>query len=70
MDCRAGEVAAARGQDCLRGALAPSSCASAPQVDAERCALTFAPENEDPDQVGVNRSWRKTTNPRRREVDR
>lgn len=47
----------------------PSSCASAPQVDAERCALTFAPENEDPDQVGVNRSWRKTTNPRRREVD-
>ena len=30
----------------------PSSCATAPQVDAEQCALTFAPENEDPDQVG------------------
>ena len=29
----------------------PSSCATAPQVDAEQCALTFAPENEDPDQV-------------------
>lgn len=38
----------------------PSSCASAPQVDTERCALTFAPENEDPDQIGANRTWRKT----------
>ena len=38
----------------------PSSCASAPQVDTERCALTFAPENEDPDQVGASRTWRKS----------
>jgi len=47
----------------------PSSCATAPQVDAERCSLTFAPENEDPDQVvGINRTWRKSAI-RRREND-
>ena len=47
----------------------PSSCATAPQVDAAGCALTFAPENEDPDQVvGINRTWRKSAI-RRKEND-
>ena len=46
----------------------PSSCASAPQVDGEGCALSFAPENEDPDKVGINKSWRKSA-VRRRDVD-
>lgn len=45
-----------------------SSCASAPQVDTERCALTFAPENEDPDQIGTGRTWRKSAI-RRRDCD-
>ena len=40
----------------------PASSINAPQVDSERCALSFAPENEDPDKMTNNSrgGWRKS----------
>ena len=40
----------------------PASSINAPQVDSERCALSFAPENEDPEKMNNTGrgGWRKS----------
>jgi hypothetical protein len=40
----------------------PASSINAPQVDSERCALSFAPENEDPEKINNagRGGWRKS----------
>ncbi|CBY22234.1 unnamed protein product [Oikopleura dioica] len=48
----------------------PASSINAPQVDSERCALSFAPENEDPEKMNNTGrgGWRKSA-VRRRDQD-